>query len=36
MLDEASHALEGLAVSADAAFTETAATEPQAESDDEP
>ncbi|KOO23681.1 hypothetical protein Ctob_003729 [Chrysochromulina tobinii] len=36
LLDEASHALEGLAVSADAAFTETAATEPQAESDDEP
>ena len=35
LIDEASHALEGLAVSADAALTETAATEPQVDSDDE-
>ena len=36
LLDEASHALEGLAVSADAAFTDTGATEPQVDSEDEP
>ena len=36
IIEEASHALEGLAVSADTSFTDTGATEPQVESDDEP